>query len=144
MFLLALKVIYYFLLFKFVEYFNLFALVLAATCIGTSLCAASANTFNQVFEVNLDKKMKRTCNRPLPSGKLPVSEAVTFGVLAGTTGVATLFSLTNPVVAALGGANIILYAGPYTFSKRYSEWNTWIGSVVGAIPPVMVRYLFWR
>lgn len=102
------------------------------------MCAASANSFNQIFERNLDKKMKRTCNRPLPSGKLPVGEAVSFGVLAGAAGVTTLFTLTNPVVAALGGANIFLYAGPYTFMKRYSEANTWIGSVVGAIPPVMV------
>jgi heme o synthase len=119
-------------------YLITYGAVLAATCVGTSMCAASANSFNQIFERNLDKKMKRTCNRPLPSGKLPVGEAVSFGVFAGTAGVATLFTLTNPVVAALGGANIFLYAGPYTFMKRYSEVNTWIGSVVGAIPPVMV------
>merc|ERR1711862_202995 len=44
---------------------------------------------------------------------------------------------TNVTTAALGLGNIFLYAGLYTYSKPKSEWNTWIGAVVGAVPPVM-------
>lgn len=44
--------------------------IMAATCIGTGLCAASASTFNQLLEIDRDASMKRTCNRPLPSGIL--------------------------------------------------------------------------
>eukprot|EP00602_Paraphysomonas_sp_CaronLab_P000944 CAMPEP_0185031728 /NCGR_PEP_ID=MMETSP1103-20130426/19355_1 /TAXON_ID=36769 /ORGANISM="Paraphysomonas bandaiensis, Strain Caron Lab Isolate" /LENGTH=296 /DNA_ID=CAMNT_0027567349 /DNA_START=364 /DNA_END=1254 /DNA_ORIENTATION=+ len=81
--------------------------------------------------------MKRTHTRPLPSGKISVMEATSWGVFSGVAGVGTLYAFTNPVVAALGASNIALYAGPYTFLKQHSEVNTWVGSVVGAIPPVM-------
>ena len=110
---------------------------MTSACIGTALCAASAGTFNQVFEVERDSNMKRTRNRPLPSGKISIKEAVLWGISTGTLGTGLLVANTNPVVAALGVGNIILYAGPYTFSKQKSEINTWIGSVVGAIPPIM-------
>ena len=76
-----------------------------------------------------------------------------FGALTATSGVSLLYTI-DPVCAALGGYstlatiqshlspllglfNIILYAGPYTLSKPYSEVNTWIGSVVGAVPPLI-------
>ena len=110
---------------------------MAAACVGTGLCAGSASTFNQVLEKDRDATMKRTKTRPLPLGKVSQSEAVAFGVSTGVLGTGLLFSATNPLVAALGAANIFLYAGPYTLSKPVSEINTWIGSVVGAIPPVM-------
>ena len=110
---------------------------LIAACTGTGLCAASANTFNQIVEKDHDAKMFRTRARPLPSGRCTPAEASFFGVSSGLLGVSTLYAMTNPVVAALGAANIALYAGLYTYSKRKSEINTWIGAVVGAIPPVM-------
>lgn len=106
-------------------------------CSGTALCAASAGTFNQVIEVDRDKLMKRTRTRPLPSGRVSILEANVFGLSTGSLGTSMLFLGANPTVAALGAANILLYAGPYTLSKPHSEINTWIGSLVGAIPPVM-------
>ena len=110
---------------------------MAAVCTGTFLCAASAGTFNQVFEKEQDSRMKRTLHRPLPSGNVTTTEATIFGTGAGLSGAALLIAGTNPVVAALGVANIALYSGAYTFSKKYTEYNTWIGAIVGAIPPVM-------
>ena len=109
---------------------------MVAACFGTALCAASANTFNQIIEKNLDLKMNRTRNRPLPSGRITVNEAVSVAIATGAVGTSALYLATNPVVAALGAANIFLYAGPYTISKQISEVNTWLGAVVGAIPPV--------
>lgn len=110
---------------------------MAVACSGTALCAASAGTFNQVIEIDRDKKMNRTKNRPLPAGRITKLAASSWGCFTGITGVGMLLAGVNPVVAALGATNIIVYAGAYTLSKPYSEMNTWIGSIVGAIPPVM-------
>jgi protoheme IX farnesyltransferase len=110
---------------------------MVATCVGTALCAASAGTFNQIIEIDRDASMKRTCMRPLPTGKITPSAAKIFGLSTATAGTSLLLAATNPVVAGLGAFNIFLYAVPYTLSKQHSEINTWIGSVVGAIPPVM-------
>lgn len=112
-------------------------LVMSGTCIGTALCAASANTFNQVIEINYDKTMNRTKARPLPSGRVTKREAILWGLVSATAGGALLFTSSNPLVTALGVGNIALYAGVYTALKRRTELNTWVGSVVGAIPPVM-------
>ena len=60
-----------------------------------------------------------------------------FAITAGIAGTTVLWQLVNPLTAALGIANIILYAGVYTPLKRVSIINTWVGSVVGAIPPLM-------
>ena len=111
--------------------------VMAATCVGTGLCAASAGAFNQIFETTQDTAMNRTKQRPLPSGLVSTPEATAVGVAAGAAGTALLYTMANPTVAALGAMNIALYAGPYTLSKRHTEWNTWVGSIVGAVPPVM-------
>lgn len=105
-------------------------------CIGTALCAAAAGTFNQVLERDRDARMRRTRVRPLPSGRISPSEAITFGLLSATSGVSLLYTL-NPISASLGMANILLYAGPYTLSKPYTESNTWIGAIVGAVPPII-------
>lgn len=110
---------------------------MAAVCGGTSLCAASASTFNQIVEIKRDASMKRTFNRPLPSGKISKSAAINWGVGTGVAGTALLLAGCNPVVAALGAFNIVLYGGAYTYSKQFTELNTWIGAVVGAIPPMM-------
>eukprot|EP00639_Heterosigma_akashiwo_P030019 CAMPEP_0194667348 /NCGR_PEP_ID=MMETSP0295-20121207/3270_1 /TAXON_ID=39354 /ORGANISM="Heterosigma akashiwo, Strain CCMP2393" /LENGTH=139 /DNA_ID=CAMNT_0039549797 /DNA_START=319 /DNA_END=735 /DNA_ORIENTATION=+ len=81
--------------------------------------------------------MKRTCNRPLPSGRISKSNAIKWGLsTAGVSG-AILAAGTDPVTTALGLSNIFLYSVPYTLSKTRTEANTWIGSVVGAIPPMM-------
>lgn len=113
---------------------------LAATVMGTALCSASAATFNQVFEKDYDKLMRRTRARPLPSERISVKDASIVGALWGVSGVSLLGLCTGPgapVVASLGLANIFLYSGLYTYSKRISENNTYLGSVVGAIPPLM-------
>lgn len=110
---------------------------MATACIGTGLCAASAGTFNQVMERDIDRQMKRTQARPLPSGEVSAEKASVFGGLMGLSGVSLLLATTNPLTAALGAGNILLYAPIYTYSKRFTELNTWIGSIVGAIPPVM-------
>ncbi|KAK1930630.1 Protoheme IX farnesyltransferase [Phytophthora citrophthora] len=109
----------------------------AAATVGTSLAAASANTFNQCWEVELDAKMQRTQRRPLPSGRITRSHALAFGAATATASTAILAAGCSPLVASLGALNIGLYALVYTPMKMKSEYNTWVGSIVGAIPPIM-------
>ncbi|KAF8602828.1 protoheme IX farnesyltransferase [Ceratobasidium sp. AG-I] len=110
---------------------------LLATAAGTALCSASANTFNQLAEVPLDAQMVRTRTRPLVRRAISPAHAAAFGVTSGAAGIAILATLVNPLTAGLGAFNIFLYSGVYTYMKRRSVLNTWVGAVVGAIPPLM-------
>ncbi|KAK9818472.1 hypothetical protein WJX74_007363 [Apatococcus lobatus] len=107
------------------------------TVTGTFCAAACANTLNQVYEVLPDGKMKRTNRRPLPTGRLPVGHALAFAAVTGGLGVSILASKANSLTAGLGAANIGLYAGIYTPLKALTPVNTWVGAVVGAVPPLM-------
>lgn len=109
----------------------------AAAVVGTSLASAAASTFNQVYEIETDKKMMRTQNRPLPAGRISKGGAIAFGTSMAVMSTGILAAWTNPITTALGVGNIILYSWIYTPLKRYTELNTAIGAIVGAIPPVM-------
>ncbi|GAA5837770.1 hypothetical protein JCM11251_002318 [Rhodosporidiobolus azoricus] len=110
--------------------------VLLPTTVGTTLCAFSAASFNQLIEAPYDAQMARTRNRPLPKRTVTPLHAATYGALTGSVGLATLYAI-NPLSAALGAFTIALYCPLYTITKRHTPYNTWIGSVVGAIPPLI-------
>lgn len=105
--------------------------------LGTALTSASANATNQFLEVPYDSQMNRTKNRVLVRGYLTPVHALSFAAVTGTIGVITLAFGANPLTAGLGVFNWILYTMFYTPMKRMSISNTWVGSVVGAIPPIM-------
>ncbi|KAI0346331.1 protoheme IX farnesyltransferase [Trametopsis cervina] len=111
--------------------------VLLATAVGTALCSASANTLNQLQEVPFDAQMARTRMRPLVRRAIRPVHAASFAIATGVSGPLLLWTIVNPTTACLGLLNIALYAGPYTWLKRRTIWNTWVGAVVGAIPPLM-------
>lgn len=111
--------------------------VLLSTALGTALCSASANTLNQVQEVPFDAQMARTRNRPLVRRAITSIHATGFALATGLAGTGILWTMVNPTTALLGASNIALYAGAYTWLKRKSIYNTWVGAVVGAIPPLM-------
>lgn len=104
---------------------------------GTALCSASANALNMVYEPATDAKMSRTRNRPLVRRLISTRGAIAFAIFAGATGVGALYFGVNPTVSFLGLSNIVLYAGAYTPLKAVTAFNTWIGAVVGGIPPLM-------
>ncbi|KAH7324320.1 UbiA prenyltransferase family-domain-containing protein [Stachybotrys elegans] len=104
---------------------------------GTLLCSTSANTFNMLYEPKTDAKMSRTRNRPLVRRLISTRSAVLFAIMSGATGVAALYFGVNPTTSFLGLTNIVLYAGVYTPLKAVTAFNTWIGAVVGGIPPLM-------
>lgn len=105
--------------------------------IGTALCSSAANTLNQLFEIKYDAMMERTAARPLVKKTISPGHALAFASVCSVGGVGMLAYGTNTLTAMLGLANIGLYAGIYTPMKRKHWFNTWVGSVVGAIPPVM-------
>jgi len=109
----------------------------AATAVGTSLCIASANTINQVIEVHQDTIMRRTFNRPIAAGRISRNAAFVVGVVSGGVGVGVLHLFVNPLTAGLGFLNILLYTCAYTPMKQMHYSNTWVGALVGAIPPMM-------
>ncbi|KAJ2008112.1 Protoheme IX farnesyltransferase, mitochondrial [Coemansia thaxteri] len=104
---------------------------------GTALCAGSANSFNQWIEAPYDAQMSRTRNRPLARHAVAPGHALGFAVAAGAAGIGALAAFVNPVAAGLGAANIALYAAAYTASKRLTVANTWLGALVGAVPPLL-------
>ena len=104
---------------------------------GTTLCSAAANALNMLYELDTDAKMTRTRTRPLVRRLLTTRAAVFFAIACGITGTTALHLGVNPTVAFLGAANIALYAGAYTPLKRISAVNTWVGALVGGIPPLM-------
>ncbi|CAN9508746.1 unnamed protein product [Ophioblennius macclurei] len=108
-----------------------------ASSLGTGLASCAANSINQYFEVPFDSNMNRTKNRPLVRGQISPLHAVSFALACGIPGVALLTVAVNPLTGFLGAVNIFLYTCCYTPLKRLSIINTWVGAVVGAIPPVM-------
>ncbi|AYU79076.1 putative protoheme IX farnesyltransferase [Leishmania infantum JPCM5] len=111
-------------------------LVAAAVTTGTMLQSCSANTANQIIEAPYDKLMKRTCRRPLPMKFLSPQAATAISGMELTLGTGLLYCVSPPA-AALGVFNWFLYVCIYTPLKRVSALNTWFGSIVGGVPPLM-------
>ncbi|CAG0900039.1 unnamed protein product [Cyprideis torosa] len=105
--------------------------------IGTGFLSSGANALNQVFEVPYDSQMARTKQRVLVRGQLTSLHGALFAILSGAFGFVTLYTCVNPLTASLGALNFLLYTSVYTPLKRTSIVNTWVGSVVGAVPPMM-------
>jgi protoheme IX farnesyltransferase len=107
------------------------------TSLGTSLAIACANSFNQIFELKLDSQMARTAARMLPSGKISPLHATLFGLVTGTAGCTLLWTQVDVLAGSLAFSNILLYTLVYTPLKQVHPLNTWVGAVVGAIPPLI-------
>lgn len=116
---------------------SLSTLTLAFLTSGTFLTIASANTLNMLFEPAYDARMSRTRNRPLVRGLVSKRAALAFAVGTGVLGTGVLWCGVNPTTALLGAGNLALYAFVYTPLKRVHPVNTWVGAVVGAVPPLM-------
>ncbi|KAL5601242.1 hypothetical protein BROUX41_006040 [Berkeleyomyces rouxiae] len=116
---------------------SLSTLTLLFLTTGTFLCSASANTLNMLYEPKTDALMTRTRNRPLVRRLLSTRAAVAFAVVSALTGSGLLYYGVNPTVAFLGASNIAIYAGIYTPFKALTAANTWVGAIVGGIPPLM-------
>jgi len=112
-------------------------LQLGWTCAGTALAAASASLFNQLFERRRDALMLRTRGRPLPAKQVHPAAVFTAALLTGYAGAALIALTVGLLPAALAAINILLYALLYTPLKPRTTFNTLVGAVCGAIPPVI-------
>ena len=105
------------------------------TVTGGTFLAVSANVLNQIFEIETDKLMKRTAQRPLVTGEISIRNAYIFSLGLGSVGFSMLYFLTNPLAAYIAlGANIF-YSFIYTLVlKPRTDQNIVIGGAAGAAP----------
>ncbi len=111
--------------------------VLAMLFSGGFLLSGSSVTINQILEKDLDKLMSRTVNRPLPTGRVSVNEAVTVAAVCFVAGVSILIIYTNPFTTALSVLSLVLYAFVYTPLKRVGPIAVFVGAIPGALPPLL-------
>src|SRR5579883_594967 len=107
-------------------------LSLLNTVFGTMLIAAGTAALNHYMERDVDRHMRRTAARPLPSGILQPREALAFGLLLAFGGAAYLW-----LAALLGAATCLSYLLAYTPLKRKTIWATFVGAFPGAVPPMI-------
>ncbi len=106
--------------------------------LGIALASGSAAAINHVLDRKIDARMRRTQDRPLPTGNVSSREAVVFALLLGVLGMVILYFLVNPLTAALTFVSLIGYAVIYTvYLKRATPQNIVIGGAAGAAPPVL-------
>ena len=105
--------------------------------LGTSLAAGGVAALNQWMESDTDALMKRTADRPLPSGRVATGSAFILGWGLCAAGLAVLFAKVNGLSAFFALATVVSYLALYTPAKRWSRWSTEIGAVAGAFPPLI-------
>ncbi len=112
-------------------------LLMFHTIIGTAMVAGGSAALNQVMEVDQDRLMKRTRNRPLPSGRIGMVHAMSFGIGVSVIGLGYLFFSSGWLPMVLALATTVVYLLLYTPLKQTTVHNTLIGAISGAIPPVI-------
>jgi protoheme IX farnesyltransferase len=104
------------------------------TLLGTALVAAGTNALNQIRERDTDALMRRTRDRPLPSGRITPRVAMAWAAGAATAGIGLLAWRVNLLTAALAALTLVSYVWVYTSLKPRTSYNTLVGAVPGALP----------
>ena len=111
---------------------------LLATLLGTALVIGCGCVINNCFDRDIDRRMARTCHRVLARRTITVPTAVSYAIALGLAGFGLLWAGSNTLTCVLALIGLVIYAGIYTFwLKRRSHWAILIGSVSGAMPPVI-------
>ena len=105
--------------------------------LGTALSGGGSIVFNQVIERDYDRRMERTRHRPMAAGTISPALGWCYGAFLSVAGTAWLWAFVNPITALLAGLSVASYAFIYTPLKRRTTFNTAVGAVPGAIPPMM-------
>ncbi len=111
-------------------------MLLLWTLLGTAFVAGGSAVLNHYFERGVDADLLRTRDRPLPSGRMKPTVAMTYGLLLLVAGLGLLLQQVNMLTAFLALSTAFLYVVVYTPLKRLTWWNTSVGSIPGALPPV--------
>ncbi|HJL58137.1 MAG TPA: heme o synthase [Alphaproteobacteria bacterium] len=105
---------------------------------AVALGAGAAGALNMWYEADLDALMKRTCLRPIPTGKVTKNQALIFGIVTSFVSVITLYFFSNLLSATMLFFTIFFYTIIYTiWLKPKTSQNIVIGGVAGALPPVI-------
>jgi protoheme IX farnesyltransferase len=112
-------------------------LMLLHTLLGTAAAAFGSAAFNQLIEIDLDARMRRTADRPLPARRMDPLVAFAIGWVLSAVGIIHLSAQVGHPAAYLTAATIAIYVFVYTPLKRLSSLNTLVGAIPGAIPPVI-------
>lgn len=105
--------------------------------VGISLVMASGCVFNNYLDRGIDEKMERTKQRALVRGTVSPPASLIFATLLGLLGTFTLLSLTNPLTTWISLGGLLTYVVVYGIAKRHSVYGTVVGSIAGAVPPVV-------
>ncbi len=112
--------------------------LLLATLIGLSLVVASGCVINNCIDRDIDGKMQRTANRVTVTGELPLLTAMLHGAVLGISGFGLLALYTNLTAVFFAVFGYVIYVGVYSlYMKRNSVYGTFVGSLSGAVPPVV-------
>lgn len=112
-------------------------LLMLHTVLGTALVASGAAALNQLLEREYDGKMRRTRNRPLPSGRLQPATVMVFGGVCACAGLLDLALAVNLTTSVIGAVSLLSYLFIYTPLKRITWLNTAVGAIPGGLPPLM-------
>jgi protoheme IX farnesyltransferase len=113
-------------------------LLVALTCLGGYLSAGGAGAVNHWFDRDIDVRMKRTANRPIPAGRVSPPAALAFGCTLACLSLVELSLTVNPLAAGLSFAGFLGYVFVYTvWLKRRTPQNIVIGGAAGAVPPLV-------
>jgi protoheme IX farnesyltransferase len=107
------------------------------TLVGTALVAGGAAGLNQIYERDTDRLMHRTRMRPLPDGRLSLSEARAFSLALSSIGLVQLALGANLLAALTALATLLVYTSVYTPMKLHTPTATLVGAVPGALPPLI-------
>ncbi|MEZ4701331.1 MAG: heme o synthase [Rhodothermales bacterium] len=110
------------------------SVVLIGLLVGVALSSAGGAAFNLCLERELDKKMRRTADRPLPSGRITLPRAFLTAILLSASGLVLLYTMTNLITMLLAASTIGLYVLLYTPLKQHTKYNTLVGTLPGALP----------
>ena len=113
-------------------------LLAAVAVLCIAVAAGASGAINMWYDRDIDAVMERTRQRPLPQGRMPAEEALTFGVVMAVASVFTMGIAVNWVAAALLAVTILFYVFVYTaWLKRRTPQNIVIGGAAGAFPPMI-------
>jgi protoheme IX farnesyltransferase len=112
-------------------------LLMIHTVLGTALMASGASALNQLWERKYDACMRRTQDRPLPSGRLQPQSVLLIGTACSVLGLCYLASAVNVLTSAIGACSLLIYLFIYTPLKRVTWLNTAVGAIPGGLPPLM-------
>jgi protoheme IX farnesyltransferase len=110
----------------------------ALTCLGGYLSAGGAGAVNHYWDRDIDARMRRTANRPVPSGRVSPGAALRFGIGLATLSFVLMSATVGVLAASLALGGFVGYVGVYTmWLKRRTHHNIVIGGAAGAMPPLV-------